>query len=84
MNTVRRLSLPVGSAETTAIRLRKIQTALCDEALRQDLLHDMPMHVRQAAVDPALAIDETFVVDAQQMQHRRVEIVADVFPSSAL
>ena len=34
------------------------------------------MHVRQPSVDSVVAIGELFVIDAQHMQNRGVEVVA--------
>jgi len=41
----------------------------------QDLSDHVPMHVREAIVSPEKSVGQTEVVDPQQMQNRRVEIV---------
>ena len=45
----------------------------CDTlSLCQDLLYDVAMHVRQAAIDPVVPIRELGVIDAQLVQQRRM------------
>lgn len=44
-------------------------------SLRQDLLDHVPVHVRQPAVDAVLPHRQFLVIDAQQVQHRRVDVV---------
>src|SRR5689334_21916939 len=44
--------------------------------LSQDFANHLAMNVREPAVDAVMAINETFVVDAQEMQHGRVDVVA--------
>ena len=39
-------------------------------------MHHMTMHVGQAAIDSVVAVDQTFMVNPQQMQNCRVKIVA--------
>src|SRR6516162_260682 len=41
----------------------------------ENLLHDMPMHVRQPEVAAAEAVRQAFVVDAQKVQDGGVQIV---------
>ena len=36
----------------------------------------MPMHIRQAAVDAVVSYGELFMIDAQQVHHRGVDVVA--------
>lgn len=43
---------------------------------REDLLDDVPMHIRQAALDAVVVVAELFVVEAEQMQRGGVKIVA--------
>ena len=42
----------------------------------QNVVHNMTMHVRQTAIDAGGAEGEAGVVDAQQMQDGRVQVVA--------
>src|SRR5579884_4364314 len=42
---------------------------------RQQLLHDLPMHVRQAEVAALEAVGQLRVIEAQQMQEGRVQVV---------
>ena len=46
----------------------------------QNFLDDVAVDVCEAAVDAVLAVGQAFVVDAQKMQHRGVEVVAVRFP----
>ena len=43
---------------------------------RNDLLDHVPVHVGQAAVDAVVAEGQPLVVDAEQVQHRGVQVVA--------
>ena len=43
--------------------------------LRQDLLHHVPVHVGQAEVAALELEGQPLVVDAEQVQHRRVQVV---------
>ena len=49
--------------------------------LRQDLLHHIAVHVGEAEVAAGVAVGEAFVVEAEEVEHRRVEVVDvhDVF-----
>lgn len=42
----------------------------------KDFIDDMSVNVCQAAVDTVLVVDQSFMVDAQQVQHGGVEVVA--------
>src|SRR5262249_18428795 len=42
---------------------------------RQDLPDHLAMHVRQPVVPPSVAVRQPGVVDAHQVQHRRVDVV---------
>lgn len=42
---------------------------------RENLMHHMPVHVRQPAVAAVVAVDKPFVVDAEQVQDGGVDIV---------
>src|SRR4029079_19494577 len=42
---------------------------------RQELLHDLSVHVRQAEVATLELVDQTLVVDAQHVQDRRLQVV---------
>lgn len=44
-------------------------------ALSQDGLHDMTADVRQTEVTALEAIGESFVIDSEQVQHGRMQIV---------
>src|SRR5438132_6923863 len=54
----------VGSPSTTAYR-----------RLSQNLLHDIPVNIREAKVTAAVAIGQLLVIDAHEMKNCRVEIV---------
>ncbi len=43
--------------------------------LRQNLLHDIAVHVGQPVVAAGVAVGEPLVVEAQQVQHRGVQVV---------
>jgi hypothetical protein len=43
-----------------------------DSALRQDAVHDVPMHVRQPIAPPLILVNELRVIDAQQVEDRRL------------
>src|SRR4051812_2843903 len=43
--------------------------------LRQNLLHHMSIHIREAEVAAGVAVGEFFVIQAQRMQDRRVHVV---------
>jgi hypothetical protein len=43
--------------------------------LRQNLLHDAAMHIRQAELAALEAIGEAFVIDAEAMENRGLEVV---------
>jgi len=43
--------------------------------LRQQLLHHMPMHIRQPKMPTLILIRQTLMINPQQMQNRGVEIV---------
>ena len=49
---------------------------MCRLCSRHDLLNHMPMHIGQAAVDAVVAERQARVIDAEQVQHRRVNVVA--------
>ena len=44
-------------------------------ALRQQILHHLPMHIRQTEAAALVEVGQAFVVNAQQPQHRGVEVV---------
>src|SRR5438105_935493 len=44
--------------------------------LREDLPKDMAMHVGQPPVAAIVAEGEALVIDAEQVQHRRMQVVA--------
>ena len=52
-----------------------------EASLTQDLMHDVTVDVGQAEITAAEAECQLFVVEAQQVQHRCVQVVdrADVF-----
>ena len=43
--------------------------------LLQNLLHHIPMHIRQPMVAALVAIRQAAVIDSQAVQHRRVQVV---------
>ena len=43
--------------------------------LRNQILHDLPMHIRQAEAAALVEVGQAFVVNAQQAQHGGVEVV---------
>ena len=45
-------------------------------SLAQHLLNHFPMHVGQPAVDAVVAESQSFMINSQQVQDRRVQIVA--------
>ena len=55
-------------------------TTQCTIGSRKHLFDHMPVHVGQAAVDAVVAEREPGVVDAQQVQDRRVQVVAVGLP----
>ena len=42
---------------------------------REQSAHDVPMHIRQTEIPPRVSIRQPFVVQPQQVQHRRVQVV---------
>ena len=42
----------------------------------EDLLNDMPMHIRQAALNAVVIVAKLFVVETEQVQRGGVEVVA--------
>ena len=44
--------------------------------LRQNLLDDASMHIGQPAINAAMAKGELLMIDAEQMQNGRMEVVA--------
>src|SRR6266542_4336017 len=44
-------------------------------SLRQDFLHHAPVNIGQPKIPARVAVSELFVVKAEQMQERRVQIV---------
>ncbi len=42
---------------------------------RQHLFHHIPMYIRQPEVASGVAVGETFVVESEQVQHRRVQVM---------
>ncbi len=53
--------------------LADLHVATCN--LRDDVLHDRAVDVGEAEVAAAVAVGEAFVVDAQHVQHRGVQVV---------
>src|SRR5260221_11989188 len=47
----------------------------CAGTSGQDVLHDVAVHVGQAEVAALEAVGEALVLDAQQVQHGRLEVV---------
>lgn len=43
--------------------------------LRQQILHDMPMHVGEAEIATLKMIGELFVIESQQLQNRCLQII---------
>jgi hypothetical protein len=37
-----------------------------------DLFHHIPMHIREAEIAAGVAVGEAFVVEAEEVEHRRV------------
>jgi hypothetical protein len=50
-------------------QLRKILS------LRQDLFHDIACHIRQSEIAAAVAIGQSFVINSEQMEDSRVQVV---------
>ncbi|MFT4513432.1 MAG: hypothetical protein ACI89X_001345 [Planctomycetota bacterium] len=42
---------------------------------QQQFLHDATFHIRQPAFQPVVVVGQPFVIEPQQMQDRRVEVV---------
>ena len=42
---------------------------------RQDVPHDLPVYIREAEVTALKAVSELFVVEAEEVQNRRLKIV---------
>src|SRR5438045_2990911 len=43
--------------------------------LRQNILHDMPLYIGQPKVTPLETIGQLFMIEAEQVQDRRLEIM---------
>ncbi len=46
-----------------------------DPSLRQDSPHDLTVHIRQAEAAALVLVREPQVIDSEQMEHRRVQVV---------
>src|SRR5881396_1108550 len=67
-----------GSRATSATRVKLVAEVArlpIFAELRQDRVDDVAVDVRQAAVDAVVADRQLFVVDAQQVQQRGVQVV---------
>src|SRR5207247_1910278 len=49
---------------------------LCNQALAQNLFHDVPVHVGQTALNAVVIKREFSVIEPEQAQNRSVEIVS--------
>src|SRR4051812_46812354 len=61
-------------------RFCRLTKSSCDAfgpptALREDALHHVAFHIGQPEVAAAVAVGELFVIEAEQVQHGRVQIV---------
>ena len=67
--------LSVTSCKNSLLKAAKPRQRSATAALRQDVMHDMPRHVGEAEVAALVTVGQAAMIDAEQMQHRGVEVV---------
>src|SRR5262245_48893696 len=58
-----------------AFRAREIRAGAKLMVLRQNLFHNVPVHVSQAVIAATIAVGQLFVVDAHEMKYGSVQVV---------
>ena len=84
---IRRSYSPLSRGEGPGVRVRqrspreppnadsRILTNSATPASRQDVVQYMPMHIGQAAFNPVVVVTQSLVIEPQQMQQRRMQLI---------